>query len=544
MKYLVSSGEMKEIDKKTIEGMGIPAIVLMERAALKVAEAVEGYLKEPEGLYQGNKILAICGTGNNGADGVAAARILSCKGYEAKIYVIGDRTKASPLFTQQLEIAVNFGVPMISNLDSAEYTIDNNTILIDAVFGVGLNKEVTGIYRDIIDKINLSAKRRVFAVDIPSGLSGDTGFPMGAAVKADSTITFGYLKAGMVMYPGCEYAGEVTTADIGFASGEKLGLNLKYFTYEKADLKLLPLRKAYSNKGSYKKVFIIAGSSNMSGAAYFSARAAYKTGAGLVKIMTNEKNRSILQTSLPEALLCTYHDKELTAAMLDSLKEELTWGDVLVIGPGIGRSKEAEKLLELVLENVKVPLIVDGDAVWLLGQKINAIQKENFSPGILNEEYNVLSDKTEENFMADRIGYLKNLLPDNTILTPHLKELSYLLGVPVERIQKGLLEIADICMEGNHNIYAIKDARTVVAFEGKQYINMSGNNGMATGGSGDVLTGIIAGLIAGGLQEPGAAALGVYLHGLAGDYACRDLGEYSLMATDITDYISRAMSRK
>lgn len=537
MKYLVSSGEMKEIDKRTIENMGVPAIVLMERAALAVAKAVEEYSKASEDACKTNKILAVCGMGNNGADGIAAARILFCKGYDVKIHVVGDKEKASALFYQQSEIAANFGVPMISNLDLEEYTIDERTILIDAVFGVGLNKEVTGIYKDIIDKINLSLKRKVFSVDIPSGLSADSGLPMGTAVIADSTITFGYQKVGMVLYPGCNCAGEVTVADIGFAGEEKLGIDLKYFTYEKEDLKLLPLRKAYSNKGSYGKVLIIAGSANMSGAAYFSAKAAYRMGAGLVKIMTNEKNRISLQTALPEALLCTYPDGELTKPQLAALKEELDWAEVLVIGPGIGRKKEAEKLLELVLENANVPLIIDGDAIWLLGQRINAAQKEqDFSPGD--------SKREEESLVSGRIRYLKSILPDKAIITPHLKELSYLLAVPVEKICRELLNTADQCVEENNIVYAIKDARTVVACGGKRYINMSGNNGMATGGSGDVLTGVIAGLIAGGLDEYTAAVLGVYLHGLAGDYAREEMGEYSLMATDISDYISKAVGRK
>lgn len=556
MKYVVSSGEMKKIDKETIEALGVPAMVLMERAALKVAEAAEEYLEESKDFYRNNQILVLCGTGNNGADGIAAARILSAKGYEAKVYVIGEKEKASALFKQQFEIAVNFGVPMISNQDFAEYTIDENTILIDAIFGIGLNKEVTGIYKDIIDKINTTVKRRVFSVDAPSGLSCDTGFPLGTAVKADSTITFGYNKIGMVMYPGCEYAGKVTVADIGFASAERLGLTLKYFTYGKEDLCRLPLRRVYSNKGSYKKVLIIAGSAGMSGAAYFSAKAAYKTGAGLVKIMTEEMNRGSLQTALPEALICTYEDKELTDSVLNALKEELAWADVCVVGPGIGRGRAAEKLLQMVLENIKIPLVIDGDAIWLLGQKIdifmeeqgNKRKEEDFSPGDSGEMYDTLSvgctHRKEELILSDRIGYLRDILPERTILTPHLKELSYLLAVPVERIQKDLLETADKCTEGSHIIYALKDARTVVAFEGKQYINISGNNGMATGGSGDVLTGIIAGLIAGGLNESAAAVLGVYLHGLAGDFACEELGEYSLMATDITNYIYKAMNRK
>ncbi|WP_185256022.1 NAD(P)H-hydrate epimerase [Anaerocolumna chitinilytica] len=563
MKYLVSSCEMKEIDERTIEGMGIPAIVLMEHAAMKVAETVEAYLKEQKCANQ--RILVCCGTGNNGADGIAAARILYGKGYEVTISIVGDMKSASSLFLQQKEIAENFSVPIISKLDFAEYTIDENTILIDAIFGIGLSREVTGIYKDIINKINTSVKRKVFSVDVPSGLSSDNGFPQGAAVKADVTISFGYSKIGLVMYPGCEYAGKVEIADIGFAPLGKIGMSLKYHTFEREDLILLPPRKAYSNKGSYKKVLVVAGSATMSGAAFFSAKAAYMTGAGLVKVITSENNRISLQTSLPEALLYTYKEEELTRNALDLLAEEIKWADVCVIGPGIGRSEISEKILTLILENIEVPLIIDGDAIWLLGQKLNSlidssrekVKEEDFSPGepvnhnILAElsvsksadkSIQKFADNTNENKIEERIASLKGILPAKTILTPHLKELSYLLGVPVEVIQKELLHMADNCIKENNLIFTIKDARTVVASKEHQYINMSGNNGMATGGSGDVLTGIIAGLIAGGLTEFLAAALGVYLHGLAGDYACRELGEYSLMASDIIKYLPEAMS--
>lgn len=563
MKYLVSSCEMKEIDERTIEGMGIPAIILMEHAAMKVAETVEAYLKEQRCANQ--RILVYCGTGNNGADGIAAARILFGKGYEVTICIVGDMKSTSSLFLQQKEIAENFSVPTISKLDFAEYTIDENTILIDAIFGIGLSREVTGIYKDIINKINTSVKRKVFSVDVPSGLSSDNGFPQGAAVKADVTISFGYSKIGLVMYPGCEYAGKVEIADIGFAPLGKIGMSLKYHTFEREDLTLLPPRKAYSNKGSYKKVLVVAGSATMSGAAFFSAKAAYMTGAGLVKVITSENNRISLQTSLPEALLYTYKEEELTRNALDLLAEEIKWADVCVIGPGIGRSEVSEKILTLILENIEVPLIIDGDAIWLLGQKVNSlidnsrekVKEEDFSPGeplnhniptelsvskSADKSIQKFADNTNENKIEERIVSLKSILPAKTILTPHLKELSYLLGVPVEVIQKELLHMADNCIKENNLIFAIKDARTVVASKEHQYINMSGNNGMATGGSGDVLTGIIAGLIAGGLTESLAAALGVYLHGLAGDYACRELGEYSLMASDIIKYLPEAMS--
>ena len=543
MKYLVKRNEMQEIDRKTIEEMGIPAIVLMERAALTVAEVIEEYIQNSSCDKDNKlKILAICGTGNNGADGIAAARILTCKGYKAAIYVVGDRNKASALFLQQLEIAANFGVEIVSNIDTPEYTIDENTILIDAIFGIGLNKDIQGEYKNIIDKLNRLKKRKVFAVDVPSGISADTGFPLGTAVKSDYTITFGYPKLGLVLFPGCEYAGIITVADIGFAAPELLKLPFHHYTFNKEDLKLIPNRKAYSNKGTYGKILVIAGSEDMSGAAYFSAKAAYRMGAGLVKILTNEKNRIILQTILPEALLNTYSDGELKPRDVNTLKEELKWADTVVIGPGIGRSTQAERLLQLVIEEVKVPVVIDGDALWLLGQKAtNFVKEQDFSPG--NSEL-MKAEIMEEKQAADRITILKNLLPDRTILTPHLKELSYLLNIPVKWLQNNLLKAADLCTLDNNIVYTIKDARTIVAEKESRYINLSGNNGMATGGSGDVLTGIIAGLLGQGLTEAKAAALGVYLHGLAGDLAAEESGQHSVMADDIINHISAVIKLK
>lgn len=539
MKYLVNSDEMKEIDRLTIEDMGLPAMVLMERAALKVAEAIEEYIQDSVKERAGRiTILSVCGTGNNGADGVAAARILHCKGYKARVCTVGDRERGSEQFLQQIKIAENFGVSIVSNLSTEEYTIDENTILIDAIFGVGLNREVKSVYKDIINKINIAAKEKVFAVDIPSGLSSDTGFPLGIAVRADYTITFGLGKIGLAMYPGAEYAGEVFIADIGFAKEryiKKCESHLNHFIFEQEDLHRLPPRKPYSNKGSYGKVIVVGGSANMSGAAYLSAKAAYKSGAGLVKIMTAEQNRIILQSSLPEALLCTYPGEELENGELHLLEKELSWADVIVIGPGIGRSTSADKLLKLVLERSRVPIIIDGDAIWLLGQRIDAYILENFSGETIQEE----------NFrMEARINYLKEILPKKTIITPHLKELSYILSISVKRIQEELLRIADICARKNEIVFTIKDARTIVAYNNQRYINLSGNSGMATGGSGDVLTGIIAGLIGQGLSEEEAAMTGVYLHGLAGDKAAGKASEYSLMATDIIEHISEVMMQK
>lgn len=341
---------------------------------------------------------------------------------------------------------------------------------------------------------------------------------MNVAVKADHTITFGHQKTGLLLYPGAEYAGEITVADIGFPQEATVKANPDTFYYEKHDLGLLPSRKKYSNKGTYGKVLIIAGSKGMSGAAYLSAKAAYRTGAGLVKILTSEANRIIIQTSLPEALFSAYDEEGLNIDQRSQkLVSELQWASVIVIGPGLGQTKTAQELVETVLRKAEVPVILDADAINLISKKLNCNQAKG------------------------RLSELSFLLKENTILTPHLMELSRLTGMTVTEIADNLIDTARQCSYNNKLIYAIKDARSVVSQAGRYYINVSGNNGMATGGSGDVLTGILGALIAQGLEPYDAACLGVYLHGLAGDEAARDKGTYSMMASDIVNSIGNVI---
>jgi len=525
VKAIVNSAQMKAIDDYTIEKVGIPAIVLMERAALSVADRVksvkEKLLVSASGSHVakcGNKqdrILAVCGTGNNGADGIAAARILSLRGYEADILLVGEEEKASVMAKQQFAIARNLGISIYNNIEIAEYTI-----IIDAIFGIGLSREVAGIYKDIIEEIN-SDKHIVFSVDIPSGLSADTAKPMGTAIKADYTITFGLNKIGLLLYPGCEYAGEVTVADIGFPKKAVDSVNSRYFIYGVKDLEKLPKRKNYSNKGTYGRALVIAGSVNMSGACYFSAKAAYRTGAGLVKVVTAEENRTIIQSQLPEALMSAYDFHSFDKSEADKIIKEIKWANAIVIGPGIGVNEISGQLLELVLKYADAPVIVDADGINLLALKL--------------KQDNVIEGK------QSRIEAMASLLPKQTVLTPHLKELSVLLDMPIQNITDNLAETADYCTFNNNLVFALKDARTIVAYDDKRYINITGNNGMATGGSGDVLTGIIAGLIAQGLNAKEAATLGVYIHGLAGDKACEEKGCYALMAGDIIDALSQIL---
>lgn len=544
MRTIVNSSQMKAIDDYTIKKVGIPAVVLMERAALSVACQVKKHADKQE------RILAVCGTGNNGADGIAAARILALEGYQVRILFIGEEDKASLLAKQQLSIVRNLGITIDNNIVITEYTI-----IIDALFGIGLSRDITGVYKDIIEKINAGG-HTVFSVDIPSGLSADTARPMGISVKADYTITFGLNKIGMILYPGCEYAGCVTVADIGFPQLAVTAVNSRFFSYEDSDLDKLPKRKNYSNKGTYGKVLIIAGSKGMSGACYFSAKAAYRMGAGLVKVVTSSENRIILQSQLPEALIYTYEEAFFDEIVLKEIINELNWADVIVIGPGIGISDNSKRLLEVVLSKSKVPLILDADGINLLSRKINLLEQlpmqnmqmhsndelRNTQESIYDKIYNENASSWDRTIGVDRIALIKSCLPKNTVLTPHLKELSGLLNISVSKIAEGLIDIADQCVTNNDLIFAIKDARTIVASQNERYINVTGNNGMATGGSGDVLTGIIAALIAQGMASKDAAKLGVFIHGLAGDKVSEAKGNYALMASDIIDALSMVIN--
>ncbi|MDF2589497.1 MAG: hypothetical protein K0S41_3338, partial [Anaerocolumna sp.] len=499
MNLVVNSQQMKGIDTFTCEQIGIPAIVLMERAALKVAEEIKKHADKK------TKILAVCGLGNNGADGIATARILYSEGYQVDILLVGDETRALELTKQQINIAANLSISIYNNINLSEYTI-----LIDAIFGIGLNRPITGIYEDIINEIN-NEEKLVFSVDVPSGLSTDTARPQNVAVKANYTITFGLTKLGLILYPGCEYAGNVIVVDIGFPQKAIDNYLSNCFFYDSYDLLRLPKRENYSNKGTFGKVLIIAGSFNMSGACYFSAKSAYRTGAGLVKVVTTEENRTIIQSSLPEVILTTYQSNSNEINNINKIVADIEWASVIVIGPGIGNNSISEQILDLVINKATVPIIIDADAINILSNKLNKL--------VPNMNSN------------DRIKKLTKILPEQTILTPHLKELSKLINNPVNEVMTNLLPISNLCTSDNNLIFVMKDARTIVAHENSRYINVSGNNGMATGGSGDVLTGIIAALIAQGLDAREAAMLGVYVHGLAGDIADKKKGKYSMMAS-------------
>lgn len=502
MRYLVNEKEMKQIDRDTIEGTGIPSMVLMERAALAVVEEIRQRVDAPS-------VLCVCGCGNNGADGLAIARILAEADIVAHVLILGNEERATAEWKQQREIIENLSIPVVTNPDVSEYTV-----IVDALFGIGLGRDIEGRHAEWIEKINNSGAC-IVSVDMPSGIATDSGEVRGIAIKADLTVTFGLLKAGLVFYPGAEYAGEVIVKQIGFPKQNIEKAEPKLYTFGKEDLNMLPVRKADLHKGRAGKILILAGSRNMAGAAILSAKAAYRMGAGLVKIMTPELNREIIQTALPEAVLVTYEGKqepEERQTFEKMFLQSLKWADIVVAGPGLGQTETAYRLIKALsgyaTEHKEKRYVLDADALNLL-----AAHRELWK------------------------GFA-----DCAVITPHMGEMAAILDTSVCELQKNRIALAkSVGMEYNL-ICVLKDARTSVCEgDGACYVNTSGNSGMATAGSGDVLTGVIAGCLAMGLPARRAAELGVYLHGLAGDVARERLGEHAVMAQDIAEGVAQVL---
>lgn len=507
MKYLVNGKEMKEIDRQSIEEFKIPSLVLMERAALAVAD--EAAKLAPKG----GRVLAACGTGNNGADGIAAARILFLRGMDAVILLPDMEKRGSQEFLVQLEIAEKLGIPIYGSRDFVPGTYD---VVIDGIFGIGLSRNVEGVYKNMIELLSFlsqeSEKTTVVAVDVPSGISSDTGKIMGCGLKADVTVTFGEQKLGQALFPGKEFCGRLVVADIGFPAAARGNEESYVRCYEYADLRLIPKRAAYSNKGTYGKVLVAAGAVNMAGAAYLSALAAYRCGAGLVKVLTVEENRTVIQELLPEAVLASYRGDwadRCQEDFKDYIKNQLDWADVIVLGPGLGKSSHAKTLVETVLSDAYVPIILDADAVNLTAQ---------------NRQF-------------------LNYFTENIIITPHLGEMARLTGQTVDEIREDLVGTAKRFTEQYGVTCVLKDAATVISRkDGRLFINSSGSPAMAKGGSGDVLSGTIAGLIAIGMEDCEAASFGAYLHGLAGERAAAALGVHSVLAGELAGCLGEVIN--
>ena len=418
------------------------------------------------------------------------------------IYYIGGFEKVSQGFQQQWSILHHMGVRFRKTIPNKEYAV-----IVDGIFGVGLSREVQGVQKKAIEAMNHMDAIKV-AIDIPSGIDATTGEVLGTAFYADYTVTFGLKKLGMFFLDGIDACGTVICKPIGFPAQALAHVKPMIYAYDNSDLDKLPKRVNNSNKGTYGRVAVIAGSKNMSGAAFLCSKAAYSTGAGLVKIYTHESNRTILQSQLPEAVMMTYDDYE---GALACIEDALQWATVIVVGPGLGVDTVSERMLYELLMNAEVPMVVDADALNILSNNIELLRTSSVQ----------------------------------IIMTPHMKEMSRLIQRPVEEIAKNRFAIAREFAKKMQVTLVLKDAKSIATNGGQQtYMNLAGNNGMSTGGSGDVLAGIIAGMLAGGLTLADAARMGTYVHCRAGDLAAERKGNYAMLASDIISYIGEVMKHE
>lgn len=518
MEYLVTAEQMKACDGATIRRFGVPSMVLMERAALSCVEVLlermdSGGRGDSGGGQKrhiaGRRTLIVAGCGNNGGDGFAIGRLLMQKGFPVDFVLVGKREKCSEETARQIAILEKYGRQIEERLPDREYDI-----LVDALFGIGLHSALEGIYAEAVAYMNRQ-RAYVLSVDIPSGIHADTGAVCGCAVQADVTVTFAFRKLGLVCYPGAACAGEVICRDIGITQ-ESFGERLpECFTFTGPPGLLLPERKATGNKGTFGKVLLAAGSRGMAGAAILSGTAVLRSGAGMVRIHTAEANRTVLQTALPEAMVTCYGEDDGEA-----FPEAVSaWADVIAAGPGLGTDRMAERILAAILECPGKPLVLDADAINLLAQV----------PALLEK---LIRLQREEETRRE------------LILTPHPGELGRLAGCSAGEAAQNAFSLCREWAQKLHAAFLCKGARTVAAApDGRIYVNCSGNSGMATAGSGDVLTGILAGLTAQGMEAFPAACASVYLHGCAGDRAAALRGEYSMTARDLTEALGDLMRR-
>jgi hydroxyethylthiazole kinase-like uncharacterized protein yjeF len=501
---IVTAEEMRFLDDRTIREIGIPGIVLMENAGRAVAEKAAELL----GSVKNKRVYVFAGKGNNGGDGFVCARYLHNWGARVKIFLIEPLDRLQGDSRVNGEIALKLGIQMGLLTERREgkklrYSLPFADLLIDGLLGTGISKPVEGLVAEMIQLINEAGKPTI-AVDLPSGIDANTGQVLGEAVQATHTVTLALPKRGIVVYPGKEYAGQVTVADISIPIGtieeQSKGVNL---ITEETVAEILPHRVADSYKGDYGRAFILAGSPGMTGAAYLCSQSCLITGTGLVTLgipaelngLMESKTTEVMTKPLPQSA-----EGLFSKACLPILGELLTGIDVLAIGPGLGRSDELTEIVWELIKQSPVPLILDADGLYALSEGIE-ILLEAKSPAIL---------------------------------TPHLGELSRLTGLTVTELKKDPIGYCQKIAQDLGVYLVMKGSVTMIGNpEGQVWVNTTGNSGMATGGTGDVLTGVIAGLLAQGLEPGQACIAGVYLHGLAGDLAAQEKGAVPLIAGDI-----------
>jgi hydroxyethylthiazole kinase-like uncharacterized protein yjeF len=492
--------EMRTLDERATQEFGISQDILMENAG----QAVYFVILREFGI-KGSKFGVLCGGGNNGGDGLVVARKIHSGGGEVKVFLLDDEAKFKGAAKRNFEIVSKMPVEIcrVNSVDSVIPDLIDCDAVVDAIFGTGLVRKVSGTYKDVIQLINES-QSTIFSVDIPSGINGNTGEVMGVAVEADYTVTFGLPKLGNMLHPGSEHCGKLYVSHISFPPVLYHSRSMKIAINNPVEL---PERAKDTHKGSYGKVLFVAGSSSYLGAPYFSALSFLKAGGGLSYLATPGSISPFIASKGSEIVFVP--QKETTSGSIglenkDELLEFSRGVDMVVLGPGLSLARETQELVRKLAPKIDRPLLIDGDGITAIAADLAKIKKRE-AP---------------------------------TILTPHLGEMSRIAKLEIGEISKSRIDVLQHMTKELNAIIILKGAHSLIGYpDGSVFINVSGNSGMATAGSGDVLTGTIAAMYGLGLQLDDAVRTGVFMHGFSGDVAAVDKGEDGTTAQDIMDYL-------
>lgn len=496
--------EMKDLDRRATAELGISQELLMENAG----QAVYSVMLQELGI-KNNRFVVLCGSGNNGGDGLVVARKIHSIGGDVKILLLDDPGRFGGAARKNLEIASRIAVEIsrVESVDSITSEVLHSDAVVDAIFGTGLAREVGGIHKDVIHLIN-DSQGRVFSVDIPSGINGDTGEVMGTAVEADYTVTFGLPKLGNLLYPGYDHCGKLYVSHISFPPTLYDSHSIKVVLNDPVEL---PPRVSDAHKGSCGKALFIAGSSGYLGAPYFCALSFLKAGGG-VSYLATPRSVSPFVANRGSEIVFLPQKETASGSIAQENRDELLGlcqtMDLVVLGPGLSLARETQELVLELVPAINKPLLVDGDGITAIAQDLGRI-KDRRAP---------------------------------TILTPHPGEMGRITGLEVSEMNKGKIDVLQRTARELNAVIVLKGAHSLIGYPDETvFINVSGNPGMATAGSGDVLTGTIAAMYGLGLTLEEAVRTGVFVHGFSGDVAALDKGEDGMTAQDILDYLPEAM---
>ena len=501
---LVTAKEMQEMDRRTIEDFGIPGMVLMENAG----RGATRFLFEQFPDIENKRVGVIAGRGNNGGDGYVMARYLKQKGVHVQVYLLATATRVQGDAAANLKFLKPLDIPLVEIPDQASFSkykseMAGVEVWIDAILGTGLKSDVKGFFKTVIEFIN-GLNKPVFAVDVPSGLNSDTGQVCGACIRASATATFAFAKTGHIIHPGVQYTGALNIVDIGIPPHiVEEAMPRQWLLTRDRIQSCLPPRMPDAHKGTTGHLLVVAGSPGKTGAAAMTAISALRSGAGLVTLGIAETLNPVLESQVLEAITAPLPETQpgvLGESALDTIINLMEGKKCVTIGPGLGQAEKTKNLVQKIVKSSPIPLIVDADGL---------------------------------NSLAGHAQILKNAKAP-VILTPHPGEMARLMDTGVGAVQQDRIKCArDFASSFNVHVI-LKGARTVIGHpDGRVFINPTGNAGMASGGMGDVLTGIIAGLVVQGLSPEYACRAGVYLHGAAADSLVETIGPYGYLAGDV-----------